>query len=68
MKKKQVISEDDPIFLLQGDEGEIYVIDDLAIIATLDAKVKELDGMDEDEIGRHLLAIVNPDKYIAPQL
>lgn len=62
-KQKDIITEDDPVFLLQGDEGEIYVIDDLVMIATLDAKVAELQGMDENEIGKHLLAIVNPERY-----
>lgn len=62
MKTKQ-ITEDDAVFLLQGDAGEIYVINDPVMIATLDAKVVELAGMDEDEIGKHLLAIVNPERY-----
>ena len=67
MKEKDKIKDDDSVFLLRGEDDEIYMVDDPAIIARLDAKVKELDGMDEDEIGRHLLAIVNPDKYIVPQ-
>ncbi len=56
--------DDDPVFLLQGDDYfEIYVIDDKKMIARLEAKIKELKGTTETEISRHLLRIVNPKKY-----
>jgi hypothetical protein len=63
MKKQDLITEDDRVFLLTGKDDEIYIIDDPSIIARLDAKVNELKGMDETEIQKHLLPIVNPKKY-----
>ena len=63
MKK---ISENDDVFILRGkDEDEIYLIDDPAIIARLEAKIKELEGKPETVIQRHLLYIVNPERYPA---
>jgi hypothetical protein len=60
----KMITEDDQVFILKGeDEDELYLIDDLAIIAQLDAKIEEMKGIDEAEIGRHLLKIVNPKRY-----
>jgi hypothetical protein len=62
MKNKLI--DDDPVFLLQGDDYfEIYAIEDKAMIARLEAKVKELKGKSQKEISRHLLRIVNPKKY-----
>jgi hypothetical protein len=56
--------DDDPVFLLQGDDFfEIYVIDDKTMIEKLQAKIKELKGHSETEISRHLLRMVNPKKY-----
>ena len=55
--------EDEPIFLLRGDDEEIYYIDDPEVISILDAKVKSMQGKSDDEIGSALLAIVNPDRY-----
>jgi len=55
--------KDEPVFLLRGEDDEIYMIVDPDMIRRLEAKVKELQGMEDDEIGRHLLAMVNPDKY-----
>lgn len=63
MKKRDLISEDDKVFIVKGADDELYMIDDPSIIARLDAKVKELKGMDEIEIGKQLLSIVNPEKY-----
>lgn len=61
------ITENDEVFILKGEnEGEIYLIDDPAIIARLEAKIKELKGKPETEIQRHLLFIVNPDRYKFP--
>jgi len=57
------ITDDDTVFLLRGDDDEIYMIDDPVMVRKLEAKVKELSGMSDNEIGRRLLAIVNPDKY-----
>lgn len=54
---------DDPVFLLRGDDEEIYYIDDPEMIERLDAKVKSMKGKSDDEIGRALLTIVNPDRY-----
>jgi hypothetical protein len=62
MKNKLIT--DDPVFLLQGDDFfEIYVIEDKPMIARLEAKIRELKGSSEKEISRHLLRIVNPQKY-----
>ena len=55
--------EDEPVFLLRGDDEEIYYIDDPEVISILDAKVKSMQGKSDDEIGSALLAIVNPDRY-----
>lgn len=64
MKK---ITENDEVFILKGeDDDEIYLVDDPAIIAKLEAKIKELKGKPETEIQRHLLFIVNPDRYKFP--
>jgi len=64
MRKRDVITEDDKVFIVRGEgEDEIYLIDDPVIIARLDAKVDEMKGMDETEIGKHLLSIVNPERY-----
>ena len=63
MKK---VTVNDEVFILRGkDEDEIYLIDDPAIIARLEAKIKELEGKPETEIQRHLLFIVNPERYPA---
>jgi hypothetical protein len=63
-KQKEQISEDDAVFILQNeDETELYVIDNPVLIAKLEAKIEELKGMDETEISKHLLSIVNPDRY-----
>ena len=55
--------DDDPVFLLRGDDEEIYYIDDMEMVTTLNAVVKAMKGKSEKEIGRELLAIVNPDRY-----
>lgn len=55
--------EDEPVFLLRGDDEEIYYIDDPEVISILDAKVKSMQGKSDDEIGSALLAIVNPERY-----
>lgn len=55
--------EDEPVFLLRGDDDEIYYIDDPEVISILDAKVKSMQGKSDDEIGSALLAIVNPERY-----
>ncbi len=55
--------EDEPVFLLQGDDGEIYFIDDLDMIYALDATVKRMEGKSDDEIAKQLLKVVNPDRY-----
>ena len=60
-KNKRI--EDEPIFLLRGDDEEIYYIDDPEVISILDAKVKSMQGKSDDEIGSALLAIVNPERY-----
>jgi len=63
MKK---ITENDEVFIIRGkDEDEIYLIDDPAIIARLEAKIKKLEGKPETEIQRQLLFIVNPERYPA---
>lgn len=55
--------DNDPIFLLRGEDDEIYYIDDIEMINTLEAKVRSMKGQNEDEITEQLLIIVNPDKY-----
>ncbi len=60
-KNKRI--EDEPVFLLRGDDEEIYYIDDPEVISILDAKVKSMQGKSDDEIGSALLAIVNPERY-----
>jgi len=55
--------EDEPVFLLRGEDDEIYYIDDIEMINTLEAKVKSMKGKSDDEIGSALLAIVNPERY-----
>lgn len=55
--------EDEPVFLLRGEDEEIYYIDDPEVISILDAKVKSMQGKSDDEIGKALLTIVNPDRY-----
>ena len=65
MKRANTI--DEPVFILQGEDEELYLIDDIKMIARLDAKVDELKGMDENEVIKHLLPIVNPEKYKTPQ-
>ncbi len=55
--------DDEPVFLLRGDDDEIYYIDDPDMIHTLDEKVKSMKGKSDDEIGVELLKIVNPEKY-----
>ena len=55
--------EDEPVFLLRGDDDEIYIIDDLEMINTLEATVKSMTGKSDNEIGSALLAIVNPERY-----
>lgn len=55
--------DNDPIFLLRGDDDEIYYIDDIEMINTMEAKVRSMKGQNEDEITEQLLIIVNPDKY-----
>ena len=54
---------DDPLFILRGDDDELYLIDDPEIIAELDATVEAAQGVSDDEITRQLLAIANPLKY-----
>lgn len=61
MSKK--IEIDDPLFILRGDDDELYLIDDPEIIAELDATVEAAQGVSDDEITRQLLAIANPLKY-----
>lgn len=63
MKHKNKPIDDDPVFLLRGDDGEIYYIDDLEMVTTLEAVVKAMKGKSEKEIGSELLKIVNPEKY-----
>ncbi len=60
-KNKRI--EDEPVFLLRGEDDEIYYIDDIEMINTLEAKVKSMKGKSDDEIGSALLAIVNPERY-----
>lgn len=60
-KNKRI--EDEPVFLLRGEDEEIYYIDDPEVISILDAKVKSMQGKSDDEIGSALLAIVNPERY-----
>lgn len=60
-KKKHI--DDDPVFLLRGDDGEIYYIDDLEMITTLNCIIKAMKGKSEKVIGRELLKIVNPERY-----
>lgn len=57
------VADNDPVFILKGDDGELYLIDDVAVIDRLDAKIKELKGKSDKIIAKHLLRIVNPDKY-----
>ncbi len=59
--KRQI--NDDPVFLLRGNNDEIYFIDDLDMINILEATVKNMKGKSEKEISRELLAIVNPENY-----
>ena len=59
----KTITENDAVFILRGEDEEMYLIDDVKVIEKLEAKVKELDGAPEKEIARHLLKIVNPGKY-----
>lgn len=54
---------DEPVFLLRGEDDEIYFIDDPDMIGTLEAIVKSMKGKSEKEISRELLAIVNPENY-----
>ena len=68
MKKQDSISEDDKVFILRGDDlDEIYIVDDPATITKLDGIIDDLKGMDETEISRYLLSVVNPGKYKMPQ-
>ena len=62
MSSKRQIN-DDSVFLLRGEDGEIYVIEDPDTIADLEATVKALEDKDDDEIVKQLLRIVNPKKY-----
>lgn len=55
--------EDEPVFLLRGEDEEIYFIDDPEMIDRLEALVKSMQGKSDDEIGKALLTIVNPDRY-----
>lgn len=56
-------SVDDRVFILRGDGGEVYVIDDVKTLARIEAKINELAGKSDKIIAKHLLRIVNPDKY-----
>jgi len=55
--------DDGPVFLLRGDDDEIYFIDDPEMIDRLEALVKSMKGKSDKEIGKALLTIVNPDRY-----
>ncbi|MBE0667572.1 MAG: hypothetical protein IH593_07830 [Bacteroidales bacterium] len=63
MGKKNIKPDEDPVFLLQGEDGEIYFIDDLDMIYALDATVQKMKGKTDDEIAEQLLKIVNPERY-----
>lgn len=56
----------DDVFILKGEDEEMYLIDDPAIIEKLDQKIHELTGIAEDKVIQHLLHIVNPGKYKSP--
>ena len=55
--------DDDPVFLLRGDDDEIYFIDDPEMIERLEAIVKSMKGKADKVIGSELLKVVNPERY-----
>jgi hypothetical protein len=62
---KNQVRENDDVFILRGKDEEMYLVDDPEVIARLDKKIRELQGMADTEIIKHLLQIVNPQKYPA---
>jgi hypothetical protein len=55
--------DDDPVFLLRGDDDEIYYIDDPEVIDILNAKIQSMKGKSDKVIGKELLKMVNPERY-----
>jgi hypothetical protein len=59
MKKLKTILKD-PVFILRGEDGEIHIIDDPAIVTILDNKIAQMEaqGFDDMAIGAQLLKLV----------
>ncbi|NLO04100.1 MAG: hypothetical protein GX126_17595 [Bacteroidales bacterium] len=58
MKKKGI--NEDPLFIIQDDNGNIILVDDQAMYARLDKKAAEMEtqGFDEMAISTALLRII----------